>query len=172
MFYSFAGLKHEQLTTDGDGIKNSLISRNHYGKLSSETAPRQVPFVQGLADRLKSQSHPNLDLATPTLEANSKESYQLANGLAASLEVSTVPTQAGSTGITGNSVEAGKGNSEKPLNWNYVMRIAKEQNQKMYGSSKKKVQNKQDVGKADRALCCLSLQNPIRRSCIRIVEWK
>jgi len=154
----------------------NLHTSSTYGRLLNESPPgrtKQTSFIENSDhNRLKALSHPNLDLATGEQDKKSSEStsqYQVANGLAASLNISTVASQAGLSGTTEGSKP--EENRDK-LSWNEVMRIAKEQNTKMYGNNKKKPLNKQDAGKTERALFCLSLKNPIRRACIRIVEWK
>ena len=142
--------------------------------VSGET--KQTSFIGNTANsRVRSHSHPNLDSTTgqkgkyTELNSDPSSQFQVANGLADSLEVSTVANRTGGTG--GEAGPKSEENKEK-LSWNDVMRIAKEQNTKMYGNSKKKLQPKQEVGKPERALFCLSLKNPIRRACIGIVEWK
>lgn len=45
----------------------------------------------------------------------------------------------------------------------------------VYGSSNSKKKNQSGITQSlrpRRALCCLSLGNPIRRGCIALVEWK
>ena len=57
-------------------------------------------------------------------------------------------------------------------NWKNVVLLANEQNKRMYGNERKKMKSKEDVGLPETSLLCLSLKNPFRKACIKIVEWK
>uniref|UniRef100_H2YSX2 Voltage-dependent L-type calcium channel subunit alpha n=1 Tax=Ciona savignyi TaxID=51511 RepID=H2YSX2_CIOSA len=57
------------------------------------------------------------------------------------------------------------------VNWAEVLKAAKNQNKKMHGTRKRK-NAQQDMDKAETSLLCLSLKNPFRRACLKIVEWR
>nr|XP_026689963.1 voltage-dependent L-type calcium channel subunit alpha-1D isoform X2 [Ciona intestinalis] len=57
------------------------------------------------------------------------------------------------------------------VNWAEVLKAAKNQNKKMHGPRKRK-QAQQDTAKAETSLLCLSLKNPFRKACLKIVEWR
>ena len=156
--------------TESVGLKRR--QPNIYGKLSDDKrdTTKQVSFESD-SSRLKSRSHPNLNFTTEKKGIRLPGGpFQISNGISASLALSTsvVPH----TSVGGADAVA-EGGSRSPLTWNDVVRIAETQNQKMYGNNRRKnMSNKQDAGKAEKSLCCLSLNNPIRKACIRIVEWK
>ncbi|CAM9972784.1 unnamed protein product [Lampetra fluviatilis] len=73
---------------------------------------------------------------------------------------------------------ASQGGTSKatPLTWQAAIRIAREEEERM-GRARKAAGPTGDGGaagstRAARSLFCLSLQNPMRRACISIVEWR
>ena len=171
-----SGLKHESAAGKSTRAHPSFLYENlskSYSKLNSEEqeAPKQVSHPPVSSGILKSRSHPCLELTTSSPEPDNKSTnsspYHLANGLTASLAISTAPSQ---TGVSAPDPQKEAASADRPaITWSDVMRIAKEQNKMQIN---KKSQAKQDVGKAERSLFCLRLSNPIRRACLRLVEWK
>ena len=136
--------------------------------MNNDTETKQTSFIGRSTERLKPPGRLNYDIVgTEFEEAAQKNSelnsqYQVANGLAASVNLSTVATRTGQEG-------AKQGKNSDP--WSNALQLVTDRGTTMQGNNKKKTK-KQEASKPVRALLCLSPQNPIRRACISIVEWK
>nr|XP_032828240.1 voltage-dependent L-type calcium channel subunit alpha-1D-like [Petromyzon marinus] len=75
-----------------------------------------------------------------------------------------------------NAASQGGTSKDTPLTWQAAIRIAREEEERR-GRARKAAGPAGDGGvagstRAARSLFCLSLQNPVRRACISIVEWR
>jgi len=96
---------------------------------------------------------------------------QPTNGLSSAASAVVVPSIIASkeSGIGGETQV--KSTNSGGVDWTKVVQAAQQQYKTMNGAARRR-QATQDLGKAEVSLCCLSLKNPFRKLCIRIVEWK
>lgn len=63
------------------------------------------------------------------------------------------------------------------VDWGTVLSAARQQYNTMNGTTnpttrKRKIKPDPNAGRAPQALLCLSLKNPIRKACMKIVDWR
>nr|CAB3227402.1 voltage-dependent L-type calcium channel subunit alpha-1D-like [Phallusia mammillata] len=84
--------------------------------------------------------------------------------------VVSVPS-AGSAPAATAGAGSGGGPAFGNVDWSKVVQAAQQQYKIMHGTTRKR-KPAQDLGKTESSLLCLSLKNPFRRACIKIVEWR
>ncbi|XP_076801184.1 voltage-dependent L-type calcium channel subunit alpha-1D-like isoform X4 [Clavelina lepadiformis] len=173
-----AGLNYEPTTVGCEVPARGGLKQHNYRttEIQEPNRPeaRTVSFGGTVTCQSEEDSYRTFHLSTDLIQGASadttEENSKTANGLVASLAVSVAAAGEGAPpGNPGNC--GGASGTIQGVDWSKVIVAARDQYKVMHGTSKKR-KMVQDIGKAKTSLLCLPLNNPFRKACIKIVEWR